>query len=99
MNMTIMVGKSGSINIHLQPKEEDLVSHLNEEDKKRLIEILRSAPDCGDNSCRYRYRDPNVLSGMRTNGGCRCNQNHPLEVKHFGLRLKTFTENLLSEKD
>ena len=36
---------------------------------------------------------------MRTNGGCRCNQNYPLEVKHFGLRLKTFTEHLLNEKD
>jgi hypothetical protein len=25
-------------------------------------------PDCGDNSCRY----ANPKSGMRTNGGCRC---------------------------
>jgi len=41
MNMTIMVGKSGSIRIHLQLKEEDLVSHLNDESQKRLIESLQ----------------------------------------------------------
>jgi hypothetical protein len=27
-------------------------------------------PDCGDNSCRY---SPNK-GGMRTNGGCRCDE-------------------------
>lgn len=26
--------------------------------------------DCGDNSCRY--APPNSRGGMRTNGGCRC---------------------------
>jgi hypothetical protein len=26
-------------------------------------------PDCGDNSCRYAKRP---IRGMRTNGGCRC---------------------------
>jgi len=36
-------------------------SLLSDEDKNKLIEILKSAPDCGDNSCRYRYRDPNVI--------------------------------------
>ena len=27
-------------------------------------------PDCGDNSCRYAPQH----GGMRTNGGCRCDQ-------------------------
>lgn len=27
-------------------------------------------PDCGDNSCRYATQ----RGGMRTNGGCRCDQ-------------------------
>ena len=27
-------------------------------------------PDCGDNSCRYAPQG----GGMRTNGGCRCDQ-------------------------
>jgi hypothetical protein len=29
-------------------------------------------PDCGDNSCMY--RDRSKPSGMRTNGGCRCDE-------------------------
>jgi hypothetical protein len=29
-------------------------------------------PDCGDNSCLY--RDNSKPSGMRTNGGCRCDE-------------------------
>lgn len=70
--------------------------NLSDADKSKLIEILKSAPDCGDNSCRYRYRDPNVLSGMRTNGGCRCSNNHPVELRHFTLRLKTFADGLIN---
>jgi hypothetical protein len=31
-------------------------------------------PDCGDNSCMY--RDRTRPSGMRTNGGCRCDECH-----------------------
>ena len=97
MNMTIMVGKSGLTDIHLQPKEEDLVNQLSEENRKKLIEILQSAPDCGDNSCRYRFKHPSILSGMRTNGGCRCNSNEPLQVKHFGWRMKTFLDELFDK--
>jgi hypothetical protein len=29
-------------------------------------------PDCGDNSCMY--RDRSKPSGMRTNGGCSCDE-------------------------
>lgn len=33
---------------------------------------VNKMPDCGDNSCRY--RDRSQPSGMRTNGGCRCDE-------------------------
>lgn len=37
--------------------------------------------DCGDNSCRY----AKVISGQRTNGGCRCIQKEPRTVERFLL--------------
>lgn len=34
------------------------------------MEELRKYSDCGDNSCRYAKNK----GGMRTNGGCRCDE-------------------------
>ncbi len=31
---------------------------------------MKKLPDCGDNSCRYSGNK----GGMRTNGGCRCDE-------------------------
>lgn len=36
------------------------------------------APDCGDNSCLYAM--PHQFTGMRTNGGCRCDRGEGMQV-------------------
>jgi len=36
------------------------------------------APDCGDNSCLYAM--PHQKTGMRTNGGCRCEKADGMQV-------------------
>lgn len=41
---------------------------LTKERIAELREIVMSAPDCGDGSCRF----TTARGGMRTNGGCRC---------------------------
>lgn len=70
---------------------------MHDLEKQVLVEALKTAPDCGDNSCRFRYKDPDAASGMRTNGGCRCHENNPRDVKMFALRLKQVVEVLLDE--
>lgn len=52
------------------------------EEEQKILDLIKaireiaSTLDCGDNSC---YFAPRPLRGMRTNGGCRCINNHRAE--------------------
>jgi hypothetical protein len=46
--------------------------------------LLKTAPDCGDNSCLFGGRGK---GGMRTNGGCRCYRDLPAVKRIYVERL------------
>ena len=61
---------------------------MREDTEKYLTEGVKKLEnfDCGDNSCRFAKNK----SGMRTNGGCRCLNNLPLQLR-IGL-IKLYME-------
>ena len=44
----------------------------------KMYDLSKSPVDCGDSSCICAY----PLTGMRTNGGCRCGRRHPTEMEN-----------------
>ena len=84
-------GKPAQVSIDF----DDLWRRASDLANERVREALERSglqklqpPDCGDNSCYFAKE----RGGMRTNGGCRCSQNHPKEVERYARQLRMIAE-------